>query len=261
MRNKKNRENKKYIFIGGKQIGVNCLKELVDRNIKPQLVIPNSDDNGQFSWHDSLLEYAIKRKLPVIQGAKLKNQDLIKKIKEISPEIIFCIGGTQIIPESILAIPQLGCLNIHPAYLPKYRGRYSTAHAIFNGEKKTGVTLHWMNNGIDSGPIIKQKKILITNIDTALTLYNKFTETGTELFSDFLDKWLSGAKITAKAQNEKKATYYLKGLPNDGKIDWNWNGKKIYNFIRAMTFEPFSPAYFTIGDKKMVIIDEKYFKE
>lgn len=253
-------KNRKFIFIGGKQIGVNCLKKLLESNINPQLVIPNVGDTGKDTWHESLAKIALKNKLNVILGKNLKDAHIINKIKNINPEIIFCIGGTQIIPREVLKIPKLGCLNIHPAMLPKYRGRYSTVHAIFNGEKYAGVTIHWMDAGIDSGPIIMQQKIKIEKSDTAKSLYDKFTKTGEGLFKKFLKKWIENGKIISLPQNNKNATYFPQQLPNNGEINWNWNGPRILNFIRAMTFEPFPPAAFKIGNKKMVIVEEKYFR-
>ncbi len=105
-----------------------------------------------------------------------------------------------------------------------------------------------------------QDKIRIEEDDTAKSLYDKFTKAGEKLFIQILEMWLNNKKILSKKQDESKASYYPKGLPNNGKIDWSWDGKKIRNFIRALTFEPFPPACFNIGKKKMVIVDEKYFK-
>ena len=249
------------IFTGGKQVGVNCLKRLLENNIRPQLVMGNPDDKGEDSiLHHSLLKLAGEENLKIIHEKKLSDPDLIESFKKIQPEIIFCVGGVRLIPKSVLKIPKLGCLNIHPALLPKYRGRYSTAHAIFNGESHTGVTLHWMDEGIDSGPIIMQESIVIEHNDTAKSLWEKFTVEGEKLFERFLELWLSGSPIPSKAQDECLATYYPKALPNEGEIDWSWSGEKIRNFIRAMTFEPFPPARLKIGKKNMVIVDEKYFK-
>ena len=251
---------KKCIFIGGKQIGPNCLRYLLKANILPELVIGNLDDDGEDSWHESLIRIAKLSGLTTIKCDDLNKPEIIKKIRDINPEIIFCIGSTQIIPKEILDIPNLGCLNIHPALLPKYRGRYSTVHAIFNGEEHAGVTAHWMDEGIDSGPIIMQDKMRIEEDDTAKSLYDKFTKAGEKLFIQIFEMWLNNKKILSKKQDESKASYYPKGLPNSGKIDWSWDGKKIRNFIRAMTFEPFPPACLNIGKKNMVIVDEKYFK-
>ncbi|MBI5412985.1 methionyl-tRNA formyltransferase [Candidatus Peregrinibacteria bacterium] len=250
------------IFIGGKPIGVNCLKQLLKRDIKPSLVIGNLDDDGKDkSWYESLIKVARHAHLPIIKKQKVRESKVVEQIKNIHPEIIFCIGGMQIIPPEVLKIPKLGTLNIHPALLPKYRGRFSTAHAIFNGEKIHGVTMHWMNEGIDSGPIIMQKKFNITNDDTARMVYDKFTTTGSKLFDQFLNLWLNDKKIVATHQDESRATYYPKGLPGNGNINWSWSGKQIRNWIRAMTFEPFPPASFMLGNKKMIIVEENYFKK
>ncbi len=252
--------DKTCVFIGGKQIGVDCLRILLKVGIKPKLIVGNFDDLGKDLWHESLIKEALQNNLPVIKHKKVKDSEVIKKIKKINPEIIFCIGGTQIIPGEVLKIPQLGVLNIHPALLPKYRGRFSTVHALFNGDRQTGVTAHFMDEGIDSGPIIFQKKIKIDKNDTAKSLYDKFTKEGSVIFTQVVRLWLKSKKIKTVSQQKNKASYYSKKLPNNGELDWNWDGNKILRFIRAMTFEPFPPVLFKIGDKEMVIVDKKYFK-
>lgn len=251
---------KSCVFIGGKQIGANCLRLLLKKGIRPKLVIGNMDDTGKDTWHESIIKIAKANDLPTIKNIRVRKDKVIKRIHKVNPEVILCIGGTQMIPTEVLKIPKMGCLNIHPALLPKYRGRFSTVHALFNKEKYIGVSAHWMDEGIDSGPIIFQSKFKVEKDDTAKTVYDKFTKLGTEIFSRFVDYWIKGKKITAKSQDEKKATYYPKGLPNNGEIDWNWDGQKILRFIKAMKFEPFPPPSFKIGDKKMVIVEEKYFK-
>lgn len=243
------------VFLGGKQIGVDCLKALLARNIRPALVVPNRDDTGEHAgWHDSLAHVATEAGLPVRIGAKLSDPAIVAEIKAANPDIIFCIGGTQIVQKELLDIPRLGCLNLHPALLPKYRGRYSTVHAIANGETTHGVTAHWMDEGIDTGPILFQESFPITPDDTAKTVYDTFTTVGTRLFERVVDTWRAGETLVATPQDESQATYYPKGLPNNGEIDWSWDGKRIYDFIRAMTFPPFPPASFRIGDTEMVII-------
>ncbi len=252
--------NKICVFIGGKQIGVDCLRILLKKRIIPQLVIGNIDDTGKDSWHESLVRVAKEFKIFTIKQTKVKDPKVIEKIQKINPEVILCIGGTQMIPLQVLNIPKMGCLNIHPALLPKYRGRFSTVHALFNGEKYIGVSAHWMDEGIDSGPVIFQTKFKVEEFDTAMEVYDKFTKEGAKLFTKFINYWITAKKFIAKAQDKKAATYYPKGLPNNGQIDWSWDGQKILRFIKAMTFPPFPPAEFRIGDKEMVIVDKKYFK-
>jgi len=248
------------IFIGGKQLGFNCLKRLIERNVRPELILGNPDDNGEDSLLSrSLLKLAHEENLRVVREKKMSDLEITALFNKIRPEIIFSIGGVRLIPREVLKIPRLGCLNIHPSLLPKYRGRYSTAHAIFNGETHTGATAHWMDEGIDTGPIILQESIKIEHDDTAKSLWEKFTMEGDKLFDRFLELWLSGRPIPSKAQDESLSTYYPKSLPNGGEIDWSWSGEKIRNFIRAMTFEPYPPIRIKIGRKTMLIADEKFF--
>ena len=227
------------VYIGGRQIGANCLRALVEMDVPPRLVILDPDDTGVDSWFESLLNVAEELSLPVLAGAHVKDKNTIEKIRAQKPEIIFCIGSMQLIPKKVLAIPPLGVVNIHPALLPKYRGRYSTAHAIFSGEKETGATLHFMNEGIDSGPIIMQEAFPILEKDTARTVYDKFTEVGTDLFRRFVQSLKRGDKIKSTPQDDGKATYYPKGLPGGGVIDSAWDEATKKRFIRAMTFPPF----------------------
>lgn len=249
----------KNVFIGGKQIGVNAFRILTEAELRPEFVVANLDDGGVDTWHESLVRVASEVGVEVITGKKVRDTDIVQRIKEVGPDLIFCIGGMQIIPKEVLDIPKQGTLNIHPALLPKYRGRFSTVHALFNDEKETGATLHFMDENLDSGPIVAQKRFPITATDTGKTLYDKFTDTGTVLFRELVDRIKRGEEITGTPQNESEATYYPKGLPGDGKIDWNWDGRTIERFIRAMTFEPFPPVDFMLGDRHMLIIDEKYF--
>ncbi len=248
------------VFIGGKQLGVNCLRSLLAKGVKPKAVICNLDDDGQDKdWHESLAKVSREARLTTITGKKVRDPEVVKIISESKPDVVFCIGGMQIIPPEVLSASRLGCLNIHPALLPKYRGRYSTVHALFNGDKTTGVTVHWMDEKLDSGPIVAQREYPIEETDTGKTLYDKFTETGSAMFVEFVERWLASEEIGSAPQDEEQATYYPKGLPNDGEIDWSWDGAKIKRFIRALTFEPFPPASFMVGDKKMVIVDERFF--
>jgi len=249
---------KSCVFIGGKQFGVDCLRILLASDKKPKLVVPNPDDGGVDTWHESLAKASRENGLSTAKETNLNSESLIERISKIKPDIIFCIGGTQILPKKLLHIPPKGCVNIHPALLPKYRGRYSIPHAIFNGDKQIGATVHFMDEGMDKGPIIAQKKITLSQDDTAKTAYEKFTSVASKMFSELVDDWVKGKTISATPQDESEATYYPLGLPNAGVLDWSWDGERVRNFIRAMTFEPFPPACFYLGQKRMVIVDDSY---
>jgi len=251
------------IFIGGKGLGYEALNILLKNKIKPLLTIGNMDDNGKHNvWHKSVIHLAKKNKIKCLTKKKLlKNENLVV-LKNI--DIIFCIGSTQIIPKKILHLPKLGCINIHPSLLPKYRGRYSTLRSILNGDKKTGVTAHFIDEKIDMGKIIMQKKISIPLNFTGKDLYDRFEREGILLFRRIVNMFKKNKKITTYRLRNRKGRnfrYFKKELPNNGEINWNWSGKKIKNFIRAFSFEPFYPPFFYIGKKKMLVVEEKLLKK
>ena len=163
----------KSIFIGGKAIGYNALKILIKKNYPPMFVVGNLDDYTRDNrWHNSTIKLAKKNKIRILSLRQLNKKIDKNKLKNI--DIIFCIGSTQILPSRVINLPRLGSLNIHPSLLPKYRGRYSTMYAIFNGDKITGVTAHWIGEKIDTGNVISKKVIKIKPHYTAKDLYNEF---------------------------------------------------------------------------------------
>ena len=244
----------KFAVFAGKKIGYESLKFLISIKEKPKLVILNDDDNGKdTNFHKSCLKLAKSNKL---NYSKLKkNNNFYKKFQNL--DYIFCLGSTKIIPINILKKVKIGSINIHPSLLPKYRGRYSTVNAILNGEKFTGLTIHWIGIKIDYGNIIKKKKIVIKDDYSSKDLYDKFTIEAISEFKKLFKDILKNKKITSKKIKNLYPEYTKKKLPNDGVINWNWNSKKILNFIRAITHEPFEPPKFFLGKKTFYIINKK----
>ena len=122
------------------------------------------------------------------------------------------------------------------------------------------MTCHWIDDGIDKGNIISQKKFRIKSYHTARDVYERFTYEAFKLFEIVYSKILSQKKIRSKTV-KAKTKYRKKHLPNYGQINWNWNGKRILNFIRSMTYEPFEPPSFNLGKKKYFIVDQKLIKK
>ena len=248
-------KNKNIILYAGKTLG-NLVLNYMIKNHSPEYLIPNLDDNGKDnSLHESTIKIAKNNGVKITDNKKLINLCNKKTI-----DYIICAGTTIIIPQKILNSCKNGAINFHPSLLPKHRGRYSTVHAIFNGEKNTGVTCHWISSEIDKGNIIYQKKFKIRNFHTAKDLYEIFTDEAFILFKRVFSKILQNKKIKSK-KIKAKTKYKKKYLPNKGQIDWSWNGKKIFNFIRSMTYEPFEPPSFFIGDRKFYIAEEKLIKK
>lgn len=245
----------KIILYAGKRFGNQVLKYMINSH-PPEYLIPNLDDKGKDNnLYESTIKIAKKAGLKI-----LNNKKLLKLCEKNTYDYIICAGTTIIIPKEILNACKKGAINFHPSLLPKYRGRYSTVHAIFNGEKISGVTCHWINSEIDKGQIIDQKKIKIENFHTAKDLYENFTDEAFKLFKIVFKKILNNKKINSK-KSIFSTKYEKKNFPNKGEIDWNWNGKKILNFIRSMTYEPFEPPNFKLGKKKYYIVEEKLLKK
>ena len=245
-----------YIFVGGKRLGFETLTFLSKKNFIPLCVVPNNDDTGRDNaFNKSVVKLAKSKNFKIIQLRSLYK--FLKKNK-FNVDVIFCLGSTKILPQEIVKIPKLGSFNIHPSLLPKYRGRYSLVHAISDGEKYTGLTSHWIGKEIDLGHIISKKKIKILNDDTGGTLYKKFTDSAILEFKKIFYKIINNEKITTYKQKKGTTRYKKKHFPNDGKIDWSWRGKKIYNFLRAMIHEPFPPPEIKIGDKNYYLVSKNY---
>jgi methionyl-tRNA formyltransferase len=224
--------------------------------VQPLLVIGNPHDDGTDTPLDrSVVRIAREGGLETIVGLKAGDPAVLERLRACAPDVVFNMYGTALIPTEALTIPNDGFLNMHPAPLPRYRGRFSTVHAIFNDEREHGVTLHRIDEGIDSGPIIAQRMFPIHETDTAEDVWNRATDVGVSLFNEFLESWIAGAPIVATPQDESKATYYPKGLPNNGEIDWSWDGATIKRFIRAMTFPPYPPPAFPLGERVFSITE------
>ena len=248
-----------FAIFAGKELGYKCLNFLIKSKNKPTLVIINDDDSGKDNViHKSCYKLAKKYKIKSnkLTIYKSENFKLFEKV-----DYIFCLGSTKIIPDIILKKIKIGAINIHPSLLPKYRGRYSTVKAIFNNEKYSGLTIHWIDKKIDSGKIILKKKIQIKEADTAKDLYKKFTETAFLEFKKFFFKIKKKKYIKNYKINKYPTKYNQKKLPNSGLINWNWSGKKILNFIRCMTYDPYEPPKFYLGKKTFYVVEKKLLKK
>jgi methionyl-tRNA formyltransferase len=221
-------------------------------------VIKNS--NGKDYWIEPLKRELYLRKILYHTPETLKNNDEIYDVlKSSNPDLLVCCGYHLRIPQKILDIPKIASINIHPAFLPKYRGQHVIQWALANGEQYTGVTLHHMTDKFDEGDIISQKKIEILPEDNALTLHSKIHKTGSILLETILSDLESGKTITRIPQNHSEATYYHARKPEDGKIDWNKTPEEINNLVRALVY-PWPGAYTEYYGEKMIIDGFKFFK-
>lgn len=173
---------------------------------------------------------ALRHKLPVEQPRSLKHFDLLNESFDLG--ITAQYGG--LIPKKILQAPRYGILNVHTSLLPAYRGASPIQSAIMNGDTETGITIIHMDEGLDTGPILAQKKITIEPDDTAPIVEQKLANLGTSLLLDTIPQFIHG-KISPRPQDEARASYCQQLTRDNGHVDWSQTSTHIYNQYRGLT--------------------------
>lgn len=194
-------------------------------------------------------EYAIEKGIKVYQPEKLReNKEIVDILKNINPDVICVVAYGKIIPKEILEIPQYGCINVHPSLLPKYRGSAPIQWAILNGDKETGVTTMYLDEGMDSGDIILQTKTKINKDETSGELWNRLSKIGADLLIKTLEKIEDKTAPRIKQEGEFTLAPMLE--KSQAKIDWeNKTAQEIKNLVRGLN--PIMGAYSLLNEKKI----------
>ena len=167
-------------------------------------------------------------------------EEVINKIKEINPDLIVVVAYGKILPKEIIDIPKYGIINVHSSLLPKYRGASPIHSAILNGDTETGVSIMYIEEGLDSGDVIFKEYCEITEDDTLGTLHDKLKDLGAAGLIKAL-KLIENGKVQAEKQDDSKATLVKPITKEQAKIDWNSTKEVIYNQIRGLN--PFPAAH------------------
>lgn len=180
---------------------------------------------------------AEKRNITVFEPENLNSRKIVNTVAKLHPDLIIVAAYGKILPKTILEIPKYGAINIHASLLPKFRGASPIQGAILAGERETGITLMLMNEKLDAGEIIAQKKIKISKEDNVQTLTDKLSKIGGKLLVKTLPDWIRG-RIKAVPQNEKEASYCRTIKKENGKIDWRESAETIYRKWKAYVYWP-----------------------
>ncbi len=233
-------------------MGCAGLRSLLEQGFEVTAVFTHQDNPGENIWFDSVAELAAANGIPVYAPETVNHPVWMSRIEAMKPDYLFSFYFREMLKPEILAIPVKGALNLHGSLLPKYRGRVPLNWAIINGEKETGVTLHYMTAKADAGDIVAQKKVAIADCDTAKTVFDKAVAAAGELLKETLPL-LKAGKAPRVAQDESKATKFGGRKPADGEIDWSKTAKDVRNLVRAVT-RPYPGAFSYIGgDRKCFI--------
>ena len=245
----------KVIFMGTPEFSINVLSMLI-KNTNVIAVVTQPDKivgkNKEKSF-TPIKKLAIEHDIKVLQPEKIRKEydDIIK----LEPDLIVTCAYGQIIPEIILNLPRLGCINVHASLLPCLRGGSPLHHAIIDGYDKTGVTIMYMDKGMDTGDIITQEEIPILKTDTVGTIHDKLSILGSELLLKTLPSIINGTNPRIK-QDDSLATYCHNITHEEEIIDFNKKGIEIFNMVRGMN--PYPVAYFTIDNVVYKVYEVDY---
>lgn len=195
-----------------------------------------------------LTEAAGNAQIPVLRVKNVNEPEALAWIRLKAPDLLLVVGWTQLLKADLLRVPKLACLGFHASLLPKSRGRAPVNWALINGETETGNTMIILEPEADSGDIVAQRTIPITEEDDCKTIYQKVGETEIEMLDEVLPIIRSGA-LPRRKQDDSQATVMPRRRPEDGLIDWNRATREIYNWVRALT-DPYPGAFsFLNGDR------------
>jgi methionyl-tRNA formyltransferase len=240
----------KFAFAGDRKISCTILKFIISKGYKPSALIVSDFDTA--SHDDELIEISGLEESLVFRGNEFKNSKAIEFLSSLDLDFIFGIHFPYIIPAEILAIPKIGVVNLHPAFLPYNKGWHTPSWAIIEG-CPYGATLHFMEEALDEGDIIHQKKMNVYPIDTAHSLYKRVLKLEEEVFYESFDS-LVALKPNRIKQLHKGTSHQKKELKalREICISENSNAIDLINKIRALTTNNQNEsAYFTLDGKKI----------
>jgi methionyl-tRNA formyltransferase len=232
-------------------IGVACLGELLRSGDDVALVVTHDDRPEENVWFGSVRKLARGHGLPVIAPSDVNAPDVVERVRACEPDFLFSFMFRRLLSRELLDVPKRGALNLHPSALPKFRGRCPINWVLVEGERETGVTLHYMVEKPDRGDIVGQRRFPIAEEDTALTLHRRATEEARLLFREVYPLLREG-RAARTPQDASQASYYGGRRPEDGEIDWNWPARRIYNLVRAVT-HPYPGAFTTRAGQRVFL--------
>jgi len=240
------------IVINGQQaFGKSVLDALLERGDDVIAVYCEPDRQG--GRPDPIKAAALEHGLPIFQPASFKKPEVWAEFEALKPDLCVMAYVTKIVPEEFLNIPSYGTIQYHPSLLPRHRGPSSINWPIIQGAAKTGLTIFWPDNGLDTGPVLLQKEVEIGADDTLGSIYfNQLFPLGVAAMVEGVDLVKVG-KAPRIVQNEADATYESWCTADDVSVDWSQSSAKVHNLIRGADPQP--GAWTTYKGKRLQIFD------
>jgi methionyl-tRNA formyltransferase len=238
------------LIFGYGELGVTAAETLIDAGAEVVGLVAPSNRTGPDV--DLVRSFAAQQGLPVyLQPPRKQSAPFVEQLRALNLDIILVWSYSMILPPDVIDVPRLGCVNVHGGLLPEYRGGHVMQWAIINGETETGVSLHYIDEGVDTGPVIAIKRFPIEWEDDAATVRQGLKAAGQELLKEW---WPAIATGTAprEQQDEFRAAYYRLRTPDDGLIDWRASNTDIYHLVRALV-RPWPGAHTFLRGRKVVV--------
>jgi methionyl-tRNA formyltransferase len=232
-------------------VGVHCIKALLNAGIQIDLVVTHQDDPNENVWFGSVAQLCQEKHLPFITPNANELVAITPKITALAPDYIFSFYYRYMIPAPILACARIAALNMHGSLLPKYRGRAPVNWAILHGETQTGATLHVMEVKPDAGDIVGQAQVTIGPDETATDVFEKVTQAAVAVINEVLPHLIEG-NVPRKPNDLSKGSYFGGRKPADGQIHWDQTAKQVHDLVRAVA-PPYPGAFTDHQGKRMIV--------
>ena len=242
----------KILFMGTPDFAMESLKALYEAKHNIVGVVTNPDrpkGRGMKMIASPVKGYALEKHLEVYQPEKVRNnEEFLNTVKKINPDLICVVAYGKILPKELLEIPKMGCINVHGSLLPQYRGAAPIQWAVLNGDKKTGITTMYMNEGMDTGDMILKKEVQIGEDETTGELWERLSKIGAKLLVETVEKIEDGTAPREKQPEDfTMAPMLHKEMAN---IDWDKkDATQIKNLVRGLN--PIMGAYTYLNGKKI----------
>lgn len=241
------------VFMGTPDFAVPTLQTLLEHH-EVLAVVTQPDKRkgrGKAMQFTPVKEKALEYNIPVYQPVKVRNdEEFLATMKELNPDIIVVTAFGQILPESILNLPKYGCINVHASLLPKYRGAGPIQWAVINGEKESGVTIMYMEKGLDTGDMLEKVVVPLDPKETGESLHDKLSVAGNDILLKAMKAIEDGTAVREK-QDDSISTYAPMFDKAMGEIDWTKDAKELERLIRGLY--PWPSAYTHFGTKVMKV--------
>lgn len=223
------------VFMGTPKFAVPCLEALFNKGYEISTVITQPDKpkgRGKKIVEPEVKTVAKKMGIAVHQPSRISEPDFLNRLKDLNPDLIVVVAFGQILTKEILDLPNYGCINVHASLLPKLRGAAPINWSIINGDKITGITIMYMDSGLDTGDIILQESINIGEEETAGELHDRLAILGSKALIEAVES-IENDEVARTKQNHDEASYAPMLTKEMGRIDWSMDAVKIKNLIRG----------------------------